>query len=35
VDNVKSINEPLMTGRNVRQALNTFDKCGKMVALTL
>jgi pyrimidine operon attenuation protein/uracil phosphoribosyltransferase len=29
------VNEPLMTGRNVRQALNTFGKCGKMLTLTL
>jgi pyrimidine operon attenuation protein/uracil phosphoribosyltransferase len=29
------VNEPLMTGRNVRQALNTFGKCGKMLGLTL
>jgi len=30
-----AINEPLMTGRNIRQALNPFGKCGKMLSLTL
>jgi hypothetical protein len=29
------VNEPLMTGRNVRQALNTFGKCGKMMGFAL